>query len=138
ASSTGKMPVPQLLRAKKLGFSDRQLAVANGVSATEIRTKRQSSGVLPTYRLVDTCAAEFEAYTPYYYSTYGDENERRESGKRRIMILGGGPNRIGQGIEFDYCCVHAAFAPAQLGFETSLVCAKPRMDRPRAPKTPSR
>src|SRR5437762_8274303 len=99
------MPVPQLLRAKKLGFSDRQLAVANGVSATEIRTKRQSSGVLPTYRLVDTCAAEFEAYTPYYYSTYGDENERRESGKRRIMILGGGPNRIGQGIEFDYCCV---------------------------------
>src|SRR5947199_609532 len=100
-SSTGKMPVPQLLRAKKLGFSDRQLAVANGVSATEIRTKRQSSGVLPTYRLVDTCAAEFEAYTPYYYSTYGDENERRESGKRRIMFLGGGPNRIGQGIEFN-------------------------------------
>src|SRR5216110_2573265 len=121
AGPTGKMPVPQLLRAKKLGFSDRQLAVANGVSATEIRTKRQSSGVLPTYRLVDTCAAEFEAYTPYYYSTYGDENERREIGKRRIMILGGGPNRIGQGIEFDYFCVHAAFALRELGFETIMV-----------------
>src|SRR6184192_956196 len=125
AGPIGKMPVPQLLRAKKLGFSDRQLAVANGVSATEIRTKRQSSGVLPTYRLVDTCAAEFEAYTPYYYSTYGDENERRESGKRRIMILGGGPNRIGQGIEFDYCCVHAAFALRELGFETIMVNSNP-------------
>src|SRR5438094_1426716 len=125
AGPTGKMPVPQLLRAKKLGFSDRQLAVANGVSATEIRTKRQSSGVLPTYRLVDTCAAEFEAYTPYYYSTYGDENERRESGKRRVIILGVGPNRIGQGIEFDYCCVHAAFALRELGFETIMVNSNP-------------
>lgn len=125
AGPTGKMPVPQLLRAKKLGFSDRQLAVANGVSASEIRAKRQSSGVIPTYRLVDTCAAEFEAYTPYYYSTYGDENERRESGKRKIMILGGGPNRIGQGIEFDYCCVHAAFALRELGFETIMVNSNP-------------
>src|SRR5881394_378623 len=125
AGPTGKMPVPQLLRAKKLGFSDRQLAVANGVSATEIRAKRQASGVIPTYRLVDTCAAEFEAYTPYYYSTYGDENERRESGKRKIMILGGGPNRIGQGIEFDYCCVHAAFALRELGFETIMVNSNP-------------
>jgi carbamoylphosphate synthase large subunit/REP element-mobilizing transposase RayT len=125
AGPTGKMPVPQLLRAKKLGFSDRQLAVANGVSATEVRAKRQSSGVIPTYRLVDTCAAEFEAYTPYYYSTYGDENERRESGKRKIMILGGGPNRIGQGIEFDYCCVHAAFALRELGFETIMVNSNP-------------
>src|SRR5213592_2519721 len=114
-----------LLRAKKLGFSDRQLAVANGVSATEIRSKRQSSGVIPTYRLVDTCAAEFEAYTPYYYSTYGSENERRESDKRKIMILGGGPNRIGQGIEFDYCCVHAAFALRELGFETIMVNSNP-------------
>ena len=100
----------QLLRAKKFGFSDRQLAVANDATGTEIRAIRKSLGVTPTYRLVDTCAAEFEAYTPYYYSTYGDENERRESGKRKVMILGGGPNRIGQGIEFDYCCVHAAFA----------------------------
>ena len=114
-----------LLRAKKLGFSDRQLAVANGVTESEIRALRKSSGMLPTYRLVDTCAAEFEAYTPYYYSTYGDENERRESGKRKIMILGGGPNRIGQGIEFDYCCVHAAFALRELGFETIMVNSNP-------------
>jgi carbamoyl-phosphate synthase large subunit len=121
---TGRMPVP-LLRAKKLGFSDRQLAVAMGTTENEIRTQRISAGVFPTYRLVDTCAAEFEAYTPYYYSTYGDENERRESGKRKIMILGGGPNRIGQGIEFDYCCVHAAFALRELGFETIMVNSNP-------------
>ena len=112
-------------RAKKFGFSDRQLAVANSISPAEVRAKRQSLGVLPTYRLVDTCAAEFEAYTPYYYSTYGDENERRESTKRKIMILGGGPNRIGQGIEFDYCCVHAAFALRELGFETIMVNSNP-------------
>jgi carbamoyl-phosphate synthase large subunit len=115
----------QLLRAKKLGFSDRQLALANGSSEEEIRTKRIGAKVTPTYRLVDTCAAEFEAYTPYYYSTYGDENERRESGKRKVMILGGGPNRIGQGIEFDYCCVHAAFALRELGFETIMVNSNP-------------
>src|SRR5207244_9920523 len=94
-------------------------------SEKTIRAKRKAAGVLPTYRLVDTCAAEFEAYTPYYYSTYGDENERRESGKRKIMILGGGPNRIGQGIEFDYCCVHAAFALRELGFETIMVNSNP-------------
>jgi len=115
----------KLLRAKKLGFSDRQLAVAGGAAENEIRTKRKSADVIPTYRLVDTCAAEFEAYTPYYYSTYGDENEYRESGKRKIMILGGGPNRIGQGIEFDYCCVHAAFALRELGFETIMVNSNP-------------
>ena len=115
----------QLLRAKKLGFSDRQLAVATGATENEIRFHRQLAGVVPTYRLVDTCAAEFEAYTPYYYSTYGDENERRESGKRKVMILGGGPNRIGQGIEFDYCCVHAAFALRELGFETIMVNSNP-------------
>jgi carbamoyl-phosphate synthase large subunit len=124
----GKMPElrrERLLRAKKFGFSDRQLAVANDATATEIRAIRKSLGITPTYRLVDTCAAEFEAYTPYYYSTYGDENERRESGKRKIMILGGGPNRIGQGIEFDYCCVHAAFALRELGFETIMVNSNP-------------
>jgi len=114
-----------LLHAKKLGFSDRQLAVANGATENEIRTQRKSLNTLPTYRLVDTCAAEFEAYTPYYYSTYGDENERRESTKRKVMILGGGPNRIGQGIEFDYCCVHAAFALRELGFETIMVNSNP-------------
>jgi len=114
-----------LVRAKKLGFSDRQLAFAFGVSEKTIRAKRIAEGVVPTYRLVDTCAAEFEAYTPYYYSTYGTENERRESGKRKVMILGGGPNRIGQGIEFDYCCVHAAFALRELGFETIMVNSNP-------------
>jgi carbamoylphosphate synthase large subunit/REP element-mobilizing transposase RayT len=114
-----------LLRAKKLGFSDRQLAIANGKEEREIRSKRIADKITPTYRLVDTCAAEFEAYTPYYYSTYGDENERRESGKRKIMILGGGPNRVGQGIEFDYCCVHAAFALRELGFETIMVNSNP-------------
>jgi carbamoyl-phosphate synthase large subunit len=122
---TDILPVSRLLRAKKLGFSDRQLAFGEAAGENEIRQRRISAGVIPTYRLVDTCAAEFEAYTPYYYSTYGDENERRESGKRKIMILGGGPNRIGQGIEFDYCCVHAAFALRELGFETIMVNSNP-------------
>ncbi len=81
--------------------------------------------MIPTYRLVDTCAAEFEAYTPYYYSTYGVENERRDSDKKKVLILGGGPNRIGQGIEFDYCCVHAAFAARELGFEAIMVNSNP-------------
>jgi carbamoylphosphate synthase large subunit/REP element-mobilizing transposase RayT len=125
ARPADKMSAPLLLRAKKLGFSDRQLAIANGVSEKTVRSQRIAQNITPTYRLVDTCAAEFEAYTPYYYSTYGSENERRESGKRKIMILGGGPNRIGQGIEFDYCCVHAAFALRELGFETIMVNSNP-------------
>jgi len=112
-------------RAKKWGFSDVQLAHLSGLSQDSVRTVRKTLGILPTYRLVDTCAAEFEAYTPYYYSTYGDENERRESGKKKVIILGGGPNRIGQGIEFDYCCVHAAFALRELGFETIMVNSNP-------------
>ena len=114
-----------LRAAKRLGFSDRQLAVASGVTDGEVRERRRVAGVIPTYRLVDTCAAEFEAYTPYYYSTYGDENERRDSGRKKIIILGGGPNRIGQGIEFDYCCVHAAFALREEGFETIMVNSNP-------------
>src|SRR6476661_7869015 len=124
-AETGCLKTKTFLRAKKFGFSDRQLAVARSASENAIRSKRKAEGVAPTYRLVDTCAAAFEAYTPYYYSTYGDENERRESGKRKIMILGGGPNRIGQGIEFDYCCVHAAFALRELGFETIMVNSNP-------------
>ena len=124
-AETGCLKTKTFLRAKKFGFSDRQLAVARSASENAIRSKRKAEGVAPTYRLVDTCAAEFEAYTPYYYSTYGDENERRESDKRKIMILGGGPNRIGQGIEFDYCCVHAAFALRELGFETIMVNSNP-------------
>jgi carbamoyl-phosphate synthase large subunit len=121
----GRLADTNLRRAKKLGFSDRQLAVARGVSESEIRAERKAAGVVPTYRLVDTCAAEFEAFTPYYYSTYGTENEMRRSDKRKIMILGGGPNRVGQGIEFDYCCVHAAFALRELGFETIMVNSNP-------------
>lgn len=99
-----------LREAKKLGFSDRQIALARGTTEENIRKERQEQGIVPGYRLVDTCAAEFEAYTPYFYSTYGDENEARETGRKKILILGGGPNRIGQGIEFDYCCVHASMA----------------------------
>jgi carbamoyl-phosphate synthase large subunit len=121
-------PAPRnrdLHRAKKLGFSDRQIAHSFSASEEEVRAQRSAAGVVPTYRLVDTCAAEFEAYTPYYYSTYGDENEIRPSTRRKIMILGGGPNRIGQGIEFDYCCVHAAFALRELGFETIMVNSNP-------------
>ncbi len=112
-------------RWKKVGMSDVQIALAFQQTTKDVRAARNKLGISPTYRLVDTCAAEFEAYTPYYYSTYGDENERRESGKKKVIILGGGPNRIGQGIEFDYCCVHAAFALREMGFETIMVNSNP-------------
>lgn len=120
------MTEDQLIRAKSLGFSDRQLANLTGQTEAAIRAERKRIGLVPSYRLVDTCAAEFEAYTPYYYSTYdrGDD-EVTPSGKRKVMILGGGPNRIGQGIEFDYCCVHAAFALKEQGFETLMVNSNP-------------
>ncbi|HTD67346.1 MAG TPA: carbamoyl-phosphate synthase large subunit [Candidatus Limnocylindria bacterium] len=118
---------PELLaQAKSLGFSDRQIANLVGQTEDEIRALRKKLGIVPSYRLVDTCAAEFEAYTPYYYSTYdrGDD-ETRPSDTRKVMILGGGPNRIGQGIEFDYCCVHAAFALKEEGYETLMVNSNP-------------
>ena len=111
--------------AKEAGFSDRQLADAWGCEPSEVRDRRESLGIRTTFRLVDTCAAEFEAFTPYYYSSYGDENEIKQSDAGKIMILGGGPNRIGQGIEFDYCCVHASFALREAGFETVMVNSNP-------------
>src|ERR1041385_6332399 len=115
-----------LTRAKALGFSDRQIAHLTGTTEAKVRARRRELNLVPSYRLVDTCAAEFEAFTPYYYSTYdrGDD-EVRPSEARKVMILGGGPNRIGQGIEFDYCCVHAAFALKEDGFETIMVNSNP-------------
>jgi carbamoyl-phosphate synthase large subunit len=115
-----------LSKAKGLGFSDRQIAHLTGQTEDKIRALRKKLKLVPSYRLVDTCAAEFEAYTPYYYSTYdrGDD-EVRQTPKQKVMILGGGPNRIGQGIEFDYCCVHAAFALKEDGFETIMVNSNP-------------
>ena len=118
---------PELLaKAKALGFSDRQIAHLTGQTEDAVRANRKKIGLVPSYRLVDTCAAEFEAYTPYYYSTYdrGDD-EARQTPRKKVMILGGGPNRIGQGIEFDYCCVHAAFALREDGFETLMVNSNP-------------
>ena len=115
-----------IAKAKSYGFSDKQIAHLTGRSEDEIRAWRKEKGLLPSYRLVDTCAAEFEAYTPYFYSTYdlGDD-EIRPSEKRKVMILGGGPNRIGQGIEFDYCCVHASYALKEEGIETLMVNSNP-------------
>ena len=111
--------------AKRLGFSDRQLAELLGSDERTVRARRRELGVAPTYKTVDTCAAEFEAATPYHYSTYEEEDEVTPSNRRKVMILGSGPNRIGQGIEFDYCCVHAAFALGEAGFETIMVNCNP-------------
>ena len=110
---------------KNMGFSDRRLAELSDRSEEDVRTLRTRAGVLAGFRTVDTCGAEFEAFTPYYYSTYEGAQESRRSDRKKIMILGGGPNRIGQGIEFDYCCVHAAFALKEDGFETLMVNCNP-------------
>ena len=112
-------------QAKQLGFSDRQLSDIYDVPETQVRETRKNLGLEPTYKTVDTCAAEFEAETPYYYSTCSSEDEVRPTDKEKIMILGGGPNRIGQGIEFDYCCVHAAMALKTDGYETIMVNSNP-------------
>ena len=117
---------PAWLRpAKQMGFSDRRLATLWATREEEVREMRHREGVRPVFKRVDTCGAEFEAHTPYLYSTYEDECEARPTRRRKIIILGGGPNRIGQGIEFDYCCVHAAFALQEAGFETIMVNCNP-------------
>jgi carbamoyl-phosphate synthase large subunit len=112
-------------RAKQLGFADAQLAWLWGIDVAGVRRRRLAAGVRPTYKTVDTCGAEFEAATPYHYSTYEDEDETVASGRRKVLILGSGPNRIGQGIEFDYCCVHASFALAEDGYETVMLNCNP-------------
>jgi len=112
-------------RAKRLGFSDAQLAWLFGAAEAEVRARRLGAGVRATFKTVDTCGAEFEASTPYHYSTYEDTDEVERSAARRVVILGSGPNRIGQGIEFDYCCVHASFALREAGYETVMVNCNP-------------
>ena len=121
----GTIPEELLRRAKASGFSDVQLAYLGGESEDAVRRRRHAADIRPVYKLVDTCAAEFRAATPYYYSTYETETEARVSNHRKVMILGGGPNRIGQGIEFDYCCVHASFALREEGVESIMVNSNP-------------
>ncbi|MGB5913821.1 MAG: carbamoyl-phosphate synthase large subunit [Phormidesmis sp.] len=115
----------QLLAIKQAGFSDKQIAFAAKTDEDTVREYRKSLGVIPVYKMVDTCAAEFESTTPYYYSTYEEESEVLPSDRRKVMILGGGPNRIGQGIEFDYCCCHASFALQADDYETIMVNSNP-------------
>jgi carbamoyl-phosphate synthase large subunit len=114
-----------LRHCKQQGFSDKQLSHLTGTSEDDIRDLRKKLGIVPVYKLVDTCGAEFESFTPYYYSTYEQENEAKVSDGKKIIILGGGPNRIGQGIEFDYCCVHAAFALRETGVESIMINSNP-------------
>ncbi|QDV58490.1 carbamoyl-phosphate synthase large subunit [Rosistilla oblonga] len=126
AGSLESLSPADLKYTKQLGFSDRQLAIFFDSSELKVREYRKEQGVRAVFKSVDTCAAEFEAFTPYYYSTYEDENEAPPKGdKKRIMILGGGPNRIGQGIEFDYCCCHASFALRDMGYESIMVNSNP-------------
>jgi carbamoyl-phosphate synthase large subunit len=120
-----QLDAPLLRRAKRHGYSDRQIAQLRESDEASVRAVRKKLGILPTYKVVDTCAAEFEAFTPYFYSTYEDEDEGFTSDKPRIVILGSGPNRIGQGIEFDYCCVHAALAVREAGYDAIMVNCNP-------------
>ncbi|HLL71156.1 MAG TPA: carbamoyl-phosphate synthase large subunit [Pyrinomonadaceae bacterium] len=114
-----------LREAKEVGLSDRRIAYLTNRHEDEVRAQRKRLGIVPVYKRVDTCGAEFESFTPYLYSTYEEEDESAPTNRRKIMILGSGPNRIGQGIEFDYCCCHAAFALSEAGFETIMVNCNP-------------
>jgi carbamoyl-phosphate synthase large subunit len=120
-----EISAPTLARFKEMGLSDRRLAYLTGRTEDEARAYRKSIGIAPVYKRVDTCGAEFESFTPYLYSTYESEDEAAPTDARKIMILGSGPNRIGQGIEFDYCCCHAAFALREAGYETIMVNCNP-------------
>ena len=123
--SPGALSKRQWKRAKQLGFSDAQLGYLWKVPESQVRTARLTAGVVATFKTVDTCAAEFDAKTPYHYSTYEDDDEVRVSDRPKVAILGSGPNRIGQGIEFDYCCVHASYALRNAGFETIMINCNP-------------
>jgi carbamoyl-phosphate synthase large subunit len=117
---------PSLIRhMKQLGFSDKQLADLRGMAEADIRAIRHDLGVRPSYKTVDTCAGEFPSKTPYLYSSYDEENEAQGQGERTVMILGSGPNRIGQGVEFDYCCVRATLAFREMGYRTVMVNSNP-------------
>src|SRR5206468_2627295 len=117
---------PEVLRrAKQLGFADRRIAELTGATELAVRARRLAHGIRATFKTVDTCAAEFVAHTPYLYSTYEEEDEAPPTPRRKVVILGSGPNRIGQGVEFDYCCVHAAFALRDLGVEAIMVNCNP-------------
>ena len=120
-----KVPDEVIRKAKRLGFSDYQLAYIFKTKEREVRKRRKSAGIIAVYKMVDTCAAEFEAKTPYYYSTYEQENDAKPTKRKKVMILGSGPNRIGQGIEFDYCCCHAVFSLKEEGYETIMVNCNP-------------
>ncbi|WP_047151578.1 carbamoyl-phosphate synthase large subunit [Aneurinibacillus tyrosinisolvens] len=125
AATVGTFDVDMLLQAKRMGFTDRRIAETTRISPEEITAKRKEMGIVPVYKMVDTCAAEFEAATPYYYSTYEEEDEREETNKPRVIVLGSGPIRIGQGIEFDYSTVHAVWALKEMGYEAVIINNNP-------------
>ncbi|MBA3875311.1 MAG: carbamoyl-phosphate synthase large subunit, partial [Anaerolineae bacterium] len=120
-----RLDATDFLKLKRYGYADAHVAQLLGVPETQVRAHRKALGVIPSYYRVDTCAAEFEAHTPYLYSTYEEGDESEPTTNKKVIVLGGGPNRIGQGIEFDYCCVHACFALKELGFETIMVNCNP-------------
>jgi carbamoyl-phosphate synthase large subunit len=125
AAADGRVRAPLLRESKRMGFSDARIGQIAGRSEAEVRAARKAAGIVPVYKRVDTCSAEFESFTPYLYSTYESECEAAPTDKRKVVILGSGPNRIGQGIEFDYCCCHAAFAFKEEGFETIMINCNP-------------